>query len=120
MKKLKVKSEDELNIDRGIIESFNLGVWHRQQEGINIVSVLDIGKKLHQHLEQHLKSLWSEAPKEILDNTTNYYTQIALLGYILAGLSMPDQEFKISLLQNLHDTYLKIQSYTGMNPEQAQ
>lgn len=85
-------------IRESIIKAFNLGVWMRGQKGYGF-SVLEAGKEIKDMIYWNMSQQYGKGyPDELIDANIEYFLQIAILGYILPDVSLPDQELKERLL----------------------
>ncbi|MFI5323727.1 MAG: hypothetical protein ACHQ6U_09405, partial [Thermodesulfobacteriota bacterium] len=91
--------QDELgNIGSSILMAFNLGVSYNQQSG-GMKSITDavaeIGNTIYTNLSQVYGIRFQD---DFLRANTEYFLQIALLGYIIPSVCAYDEEFKNRLL----------------------
>lgn len=86
------------NIGSSILMAFNLGVSYNQQSG-GMKSITDavaeIGNTIYTNLSQVYGIRFQD---DFLRANTEYFLQIALLGYIIPSVCAYDEEFKNRLL----------------------
>jgi hypothetical protein len=92
--------EGELgNIASSILMAFNLGVSYNQQTG-GIKSVTDAVTELGTTIYTNLSQVYgTRFQDDFLRANTEYFLQIALLGYIIPSVCAYDEEFKNRLLE---------------------
>ncbi len=82
---------------KSIITAFNLGVWRRQQDG-GTDKVLEVTKELRDIIYWDIsKQYQGKYPDDIIQANVEYILGIALLGYILPGVTFYDEELKTRL-----------------------
>ncbi|GIW46672.1 MAG: hypothetical protein KatS3mg078_0549 [Deltaproteobacteria bacterium] len=76
-----------------VVSAFNMGVSARQQaEG---KSVVDVAHELGQIIYSNLTRIYgSQQKEELILANTEYFLQIALLGYIIPGICAYDEGLK--------------------------
>jgi hypothetical protein len=85
-------------LKESIMMAFNLGVWMRQQKGHG-VGVLEAGKELRDMIYWNIsQGNGKEYPDDLVSANVEYFLEIALLGYILPEVSLPDEELKNKLI----------------------
>jgi len=85
----------ELGITESIKVAFDLGVFISQQGDRNI---FDIGIELQEMIHLNIYEAYGGIyPNDLLSNNVEYFLQIALLGYILPGVCVYDEEMKNKL-----------------------
>jgi hypothetical protein len=83
---------------KSIVMAFNLGVWMKQQKG-SAVGVLEAGKELRDMIYWNISQNQGNAyTEELVNANVEYFLQIALLGYILPEVALPDAELKNKLI----------------------
>ena len=83
---------------KSIVMAFNIGVWMKQQKG-STVGVLEAGKELRNMIYWNISQNQGKGyPDELVNANVEYFLQIALLGYILPEVSLPDTELKNRLM----------------------
>lgn len=88
----------EPDLKDSIVAAFNLGVWMRHKKGGGD-NISDIAKELRDMIFWNMsKPYGGTLPDELLNANVEYFQHIALLGYILPGISLPDEELKNRLL----------------------
>jgi hypothetical protein len=86
------------NIANSILMAFNLGVTFNQQTGgtKSLPEVVgELGNTIYTNLTQ---AYGTEFQEEFLQANTEYFLQIAMLGYIVPGVCAYEEEFKDKLL----------------------
>ncbi len=97
------------NIANSILMAFNLGVSYNQQTGgIKSVTeaVEDMGTTIYMNLSQVYGNRFQD---DFLRANTEYFLQIALLGYIIPSVCAYDEEFKNRLLDLIEMRAVKTQ-----------
>ncbi|MGH7889663.1 MAG: hypothetical protein ACRENF_03850 [Thermodesulfobacteriota bacterium] len=85
-------------LKESIVMAFNLGVWMKQQKG-HEGSVSEATEELKNMIYWNLNNQYGDTlPADLLKATVGYFLNIALLGYILPEVCLPDQELKGRLL----------------------
>jgi hypothetical protein len=78
--------------------AFNLGVWMKQQKG-QTGNVSDAAKELRDIIYWNMFKQYGDAyPSDLVNANVEYFLEIALLGFILPGVCLPDEELKSRLL----------------------
>src|SRR5574341_485270 len=86
------------NLKESIAMAFNMGVWMKQQKG-DTGNVSEAVKELRDMIYWIMSQQYSDAfPSDLLNANVEYFLEIALLGYILPGVCLPDEELKNRLL----------------------
>ena len=86
------------SLKESIAMAFNLGVWVKQQKG-HTGNVSEAAKELRDMIYWNMSQQYSDAyPSDLLNANVEYFLEIALLGYILPGVCLPDEELKNRLL----------------------
>ena len=87
------------NLANSILMAFNLGVQFNQQtQGTK--SVTEVTGELGHTIYTNLTQVYGEnIQDELLRTNTEYFLQIALMGYIVPSVCAFDEEFKNRLLQ---------------------
>lgn len=80
-----------------IIMAFNLGVWMKQQKE-NTGDVLEAAKELKDMIYWNISQHYTGYPDDLIRSNVEYFLEIALLGYILPGVSLPNEELKSRLI----------------------
>ena len=86
------------NIENSILMAFNLGVnFNQQVQGTKSLPevVGELGNTIYTNLSQAYGTQFQE---EFLQANTEYFLQIAMLGYIVPGVCAYEEEFKDKLL----------------------
>lgn len=86
------------NIANSILMAFNLGVnFNQQVQGTKSLPevVGELGNTIYTNLAQAYGTQFQE---EFLQANTEYFLQIAMLGYIIPGVCAYEEEFKDKLL----------------------
>lgn len=86
------------NIANSILMAFNLGVnFNQQVQGAKSLPevVGELGNTIYTNLSQAYGTQFQE---EFLQANTEYFLQIAMLGYIVPGVCAYEEEFKDKLL----------------------
>jgi len=78
--------------------AFNLGVAAAQHDGTK--SVAEVAKELKDQIYDQLKRAYGDQVQEpFLEANAEYFTQIALLGYIVPNVCAYDEGFKSRLFE---------------------
>ena len=87
------------NLANSILMAFNLGVQFNQQtQGTK--SVTEVTGELGHTIYTNMTQVYGEQIQEdLLRTNTEYFLQIALMGYIVPSVCEYDEEFKNRLLQ---------------------
>ena len=97
------------NIGSSILSAFNLGVSYNQQSGglKSITEVVDeLGTTIYTNLSQVYGTKFQD---EFLRANTEYFLQIALLGYIVPSVCAYDEGFKNRMLELIETRAVKSQ-----------
>ncbi len=86
-----------IEISKSILSAFNLGVWMRQQKG-QAGNASEVTRELGDMIYWNMNKEYEGYPLDLLKANVEYLSQIALLGYILPGVSLYDEELKNRLL----------------------
>jgi hypothetical protein len=87
------------DLKESIVMAFNLGVWIKQQKGQTVNNVSETAKELRDMIYWNMSKQYGNAyPDDFLNANVEYFLEIALLGYILPGICLPDEELKNRLL----------------------
>jgi hypothetical protein len=96
-------------IGSSILMAFNLGVSYNQQSGgVKSVSdaVAELGNTIYTNLSQAYGTHFQD---DFLRANTEYFLQIALLGYIIPSVCAYDEEFKNRLLDLIETRAVRTQ-----------
>jgi hypothetical protein len=86
------------DLRESIIMAFNLGVWMKQQKG-DKGNVSVAAKELRDLIYWNMYQQYGDGyPEEFINSNVQYFLEIALLGYILPGVSFSDEELKSRLI----------------------
>jgi len=86
------------SLKESIAMAFNLGVWMKQQKG-ETGNVSEVAKELRDMIYWNMSKRYGDSyPNDLLNASVEYFLEIALLGYILPGVCLPDEELKNRLL----------------------
>jgi len=87
------------NLANSILMAFNLGVQFNQQtQGTK--SITEVTGELGHTIYTNMTQVYGEQIQEdLLRTNTEYFLQIALMGYIVPSVCAYDEEFKNRLLQ---------------------
>ena len=86
------------SLKESIAMAFNIGVWMKQQKG-HTGNVSEAANELRDMIYWNMFKQYGEAyPSDLLNANVEYFLEIALLGYILPGVCLPDEELKSRLL----------------------
>jgi hypothetical protein len=97
------------NIANSILMAFNLGVSYNQQTG-GVKSVTEAVEELGTTIYTNLAQVYGNRfQDEFLRANTEYFLQIALLGYIIPSVCAYDEEFKNRLLDLVEMRAVKTQ-----------
>jgi len=97
------------NIANSILTAFNLGVSYNQQTGGTkgvTEAVEELGTTIYSNLAQAYGNRFQD---DFLRANTEYFLQIALLGYIIPSVCAYDEEFKNRLLELVETRAVKTQ-----------
>ncbi len=85
-------------LKESIVMAFNLGVWMKQQKG-QTGNVSEASKELRDMIYWNMFQQYGDTyPTDLVNANVEYFLEIALLGYILPGVCLPDEELKSRLL----------------------
>jgi len=108
----------EEEVMKSIGMAFNLGVFMRQKSQGN---VLDIGRELREIILFNMHQSYSDIyPDELLLTNVEYFLQIALLGYILPGVCIYDEELKDKLFTLMRAKIIKIRTEEEITQHQQE
>ena len=87
---------------QGIAESiamaFNLGVWMKQHKD-DTADIFETANEMRDIIHQKIYGQYTDlCTEDHINANVEYFLEIALLGYILPGVCLPDEEFKNRLL----------------------
>ena len=102
------------NLANSILMAFNLGVQFNQQtQGTK--SVTEVTGELGHTIYTNMTQVYGENIQEdLLRTNTEYFLQIALMGYIVPSVCAYDEEFKNRLLQLIE---MRAQKTQGQQPD---
>ena len=81
-------------IKESIAMAFNLGVWMKQHKG-DTANISESAKEIRDIIYRKVSEQYGDSCAEDLINANvEYFLEIALLGYILPGVCLPDEELK--------------------------
>ncbi|MEE9174764.1 MAG: hypothetical protein V3U19_01175 [Thermodesulfobacteriota bacterium] len=102
------------NLANSILMAFNLGVQFNQQtQGTK--SVTEVTGELGHTIYTNMTQVYGEQIQEdLLRTNTEYFLQIALMGYIVPSVCAYDEEFKNRLLQLIE---MRAQKTQGQQPD---
>jgi hypothetical protein len=101
-------------IGNSIAMAFNLGVSANQQTQGQDKSVIEIAGELGEVIYSNLSRMYGgQQPEEFIRANTEYFLQIALLGYIVPGICAFDAGFKDRLLNLIEVKANQAQSMQG-------
>ncbi len=90
------------NFMNSINMAFNLGVSANQSSG-HTKSVVEIANELGEQIYQNfMKGYGNEVNESFLKANTEYFLQIALMGYIIPGVCAFDNDFKQRLFDLIY------------------
>jgi hypothetical protein len=97
------------NIAGSILSAFNLGVSFNQQTGATKTTV-EVTEELGHTIYTNLSQVYGERfQDEFLRANTEYFLQIALLGYIIPSVCAYEEDFKNRLLSLIEQRAVKSQ-----------
>ena len=97
------------NIGSSILSAFNLGVSYNQQTG-GLKSVTEAVEELGTTIYTNLSQVYgTRFQDEFLRANTEYFLQIALLGYIVPSVCAYDEGFKNRMLELIEMRAVKTQ-----------
>lgn len=86
------------NIGASILSAFNLGVSYNQQSG-GLKPINEVAEELGHTIYTNISQAYGERYQdEFLRANTEYFLQIALLGYIIPSVCAYEEDFKNKLL----------------------
>src|SRR6266852_785074 len=85
------------SLRESIVMAFNLGVWMKQQKGHD-GNVSEAAKELRDMIYWNMSQQYGGYPDDLIHSNVEYFLEIALLGYILPGVSLADEELKSRLI----------------------
>lgn len=86
------------DLRQSVTMAFNLGVWMKHQKG-QTGNVADAAKELKDMIYWNMNKQYGDAyPSDLLNANVEYFLKVALLGYILPDVCLPDEELKSRLL----------------------
>lgn len=98
--------------------AFNLGVFMRQQGDRNI---FDIAGELREAILLNIYEAYgSICPEDLLSANIEYFLQIALLGYILPGVCVYDEELKDKLFTLMKAKIVKVRAEDKVTQRQQE
>jgi hypothetical protein len=102
------------NLANSILMAFNLGVQFNQQtQGTK--SITEVTGELGHTIYTNMTQVYGEQIQEdLLRTNTEYFLQIALMGYIVPSVCEYDEEFKNRLLQLIE---MRAQKTQGQQPD---
>lgn len=102
------------NLANSILMAFNLGVQFNQQtQGTK--SITEVTGELGHTIYTNMTQVYGEQIQEdLLRTNTEYFLQIALMGYIVPSVCAFDEEFKNRLLQLIE---MRAQKTQGQQPD---
>ncbi len=102
------------NLANSILMAFNLGVQFNQQtQGTK--SITEVTGELGHTIYTNMTQVYGENIQEdLLRTNTEYFLQIALMGYIVPSVCAYDEEFKNRLLQLIE---MRAQKTQGQQPD---
>jgi hypothetical protein len=102
------------NLANSILMAFNLGVQFNQQtQGTK--SITEVTGELGHTIYTNMTQVYGEQIQEdLLRTNTEYFLQIALMGYIVPSVCAYDEEFKNRLLQLIE---MRAQKTQGQQPD---
>ncbi len=102
------------SLANSILMAFNLGVQFNQQtQGTK--SVTEVTGELGHTIYTNMTQVYGEQIQEdLLRTNTEYFLQIALMGYIVPSVCAYDEEFKNRLLQLIE---MRAQKTQGQQPD---
>lgn len=102
------------NLANSILMAFNLGVQFNQQtQGTK--SITEVAGELGHTIYTNMTQVYGEQIQEdLLRTNTEYFLQIALMGYIVPSVCAYDEEFKNRLLQLIE---MRAQKTQGQQPD---
>lgn len=97
------------NIASSILSAFNLGVSFNQQTG-GTKTTVEVTEELGHTIYTNLSQAYGERfQDEFLRANTEYFLQIALLGYIIPSVCAYEEDFKNRLLSLIEQRAVKSQ-----------
>ncbi len=101
------------NIAASILSAFNLGVSYNQQSG-GTKSITEVTEELGHTIYTNLSQVYGNRYEDdFLRANTEYFLQIAMLGYIIPSVCAYDEEFKNKLLSLIEQRALKTQQQSS-------
>ena len=97
------------NIANSILSAFNLGVSYNQQSG-GIKSITEVTEELGHTIYTNLSQAYgTRFQDDFLRANTEYFLQVALLGYIIPSVCAYEEDFKNKLLSLIEQRAIKTQ-----------
>ena len=97
------------NIANSILSAFNLGVSYNQQTG-GTKTTMEVTEELGHTIYTNLSQAYGERfQDDFLRANTEYFLQIALLGYIIPSVCAYEEDFKNKLLSLIEQRAVKSQ-----------
>ena len=97
------------NITQSILSAFNLGVSYNQQSG-GIKSIVEVTEELGHTIYTNLSQAYgTRFQDDFLRANTEYFLQVALLGYIIPSVCAYEEDFKNKLLSLIEQRAVKTQ-----------
>ncbi|HML95057.1 MAG TPA: hypothetical protein PKC29_06475 [Thermodesulfobacteriota bacterium] len=96
-------------LQSSILMAFNLGVSYNQQSG-GLKSITEVSGELGHNIYTNLSQVYgNKLEDDYLRANTEYFLQIALLGYIIPSVCAYEEDFKNKLLSLIERRALKTQ-----------
>lgn len=97
------------NVANSILSAFNMGVSYNQQSG-GIKSVVEVTQELGDTIYTNLSQAYgTRFQDDFLRVNTEYFLQVALLGYIIPSVCAYEEDFKNKLLSLIEQRAVKTQ-----------
>jgi len=103
------QNQELTQIQSSILMAFNLGVSYNQQSG-GLKSITEVSGELGHNIYTNLSQVYgNKLEDDFLRANTEYFLQIALLGYIIPSVCAYEEDFKNRLLSLIEKRALKTQ-----------
>ena len=103
------QNQELTQLQSSILMAFNLGVSYNQQSG-GLKSITEVSGELGHTIYTNLSQVYgSKLQDDFLRANTEYFLQIALLGYIIPSVCAYEEDFKNRLLSLIEKRALKTQ-----------
>ncbi len=103
------QNQELTQLQSSILMAFNLGVSYNQQSG-GLKGITEVSSELGHNIYSNLSQVYgNKLEDDYLKANTEYFLQIALLGYIIPSVCAYEEDFKNRLLSLIERRALKTQ-----------